>query len=140
MMIKPFDLRDLSLVTHIEHQGMPLFAELALTRQPRPLQAALAGFFSLNSHRIRTYVLRYDAETERLDGLIQIRDRGDRRHGIVSYVAPALQTNHHTAEIWGNLLDHAAVQSGKLGVQHLIAEAPEDSQAVEVLQRAGFAV
>ncbi|MFN8596771.1 MAG: hypothetical protein U0559_11405 [Anaerolineae bacterium] len=139
-MIKPFDLRDLPLVSQIEHQGMPLFAELALTRQPRPLQTALAGFFSLNSHGVRTYVLRNGTDAERLCGLIQVRDRGDRRHGVIAYVAPTLQPNHHTAEVWGQLLDHAAVQSGRMGIQHLIAEAPEDSQAIEVLQRAGYAI
>lgn len=139
-MIRPFDLRDLALVSQIEHQGTPLFAELALTRQPRPLQSALAGFFSLNNHGVRTYVLRDNAEAEKLSGLIQVRERSDRRHGVIAYVAPSLQTNHHTAEVWGQLLDHAAIQSGKLGIQHLIAEAPEDSPAIEVLQRAGYAI
>lgn len=139
-MIRPFDLRDLPLVSQIEHQGTPLFAELALTRRPRPLQAALAGFFSLNTQGARSYVLREGAEVEKLSGLIQVRDRGDRKYAVITYVAPALETNHHTAEIWGRLLDHAAAQSGQLGVQHVIAEAPEDSAALEVLQRAGYAI
>ncbi|HZY42643.1 MAG TPA: hypothetical protein VFF59_11665 [Anaerolineae bacterium] len=139
-MIRPFDLRDLPLVAQIEHQGTPLFAELALTRRPRPLQSALAGFFSLNTQGVRSYVLREGDEVEKLSGLIQVRDRGDRKYAIVTYVAPGLQANHHTAEIWGRLLDHVAAQSGKLGVQHVIAEAPEDSAALEVLQRAGYAI
>lgn len=139
-MIRPFDLRDLALVSQIEHQGTPLFTELALTRQPRPLQSALAGFFSLNGHGVRTYVLRESLEDDQLSGLIQVRDRGNRTSAVISYIAPALQVNHYTADIWGRLLDHAAMQSGKLGVQHLLAEAPEDSLAVEVLQRAGYAI
>ena len=139
-MIRPFDLRDLPLVAQIEHQGTPLFAELALTRRPRPLQSALAGFFSLNTQGVRSYVLREDGEAEQLSGLIQVRDRGDRKYAVITYVAPDLQANHHTAEIWGHLLDHVSVQSGKLGVQHVIAEAPEDSAAIEVLQRAGYAI
>jgi hypothetical protein len=139
-MIRPFDLRDLPLVSQIEHQGTPLFAELAFTRRPRPLQAALAGFLSLNAQGMRSYVLREDAGAEKLSGLIQVCERDDRQSAIVTYVAPALETNHHTAEIWGRLLDHAAAQSGQLGVQHIIAEAPEDSAALEVLQRAGYAI
>ncbi|MBI5565202.1 MAG: hypothetical protein HY870_09915 [Chloroflexi bacterium] len=139
-MIRPFDLRDLPLVAQIEHQGTPLFAELALTRRPRPLQSALAGFFSLNTQGVRSYVLRDGHEAERLCGLIQVRDRGDRKYAVITYVAPALQVNHHTAEIWGHLLDHVAAQSGKLGVQHVIAEAPEESATIEVLQRAGYAI
>jgi hypothetical protein len=139
-MIRLFDLRDLPLVAQIEHQGTPLFAELALTRRPRPLQAALAGFFSLNTQGVRSYVLREDGEAEQLSGLIQVRDRDDRKYAVITYVAPDLQANHHTAEVWGHLLDHASLQSGKLGVQHIIAEAPEDSAAIEVLQRAGYAI
>jgi hypothetical protein len=139
-MIRPFDLRDLPLVAQIEHHGTPLFAELALTRRPRPLQSALAGFFSLNTQGVRSYVLRGEGEAEKLEGLIQVRDRGDRKYAIITYVAPALQANHHTAEVWGHLLDHVSVQSGKIGVQHVIAEAPEDSAVIEVLQRAGYAI
>jgi hypothetical protein len=139
-MIRPFDLRDLPLVAQIEHQGLPLFAELALTRRPRPLQSALAGFFSLNTQGVRSYVLREGDEPEKLSGLIQVRDRGDRKYAVITYVAPALQVNHHTADIWGRLLDHVAAQSGKLGVQHVIAEASEESAVIEVLQRAGYAI
>ena len=139
-MIRPFDLRDVSLVSQIEHQGTPLFAELALTQQPRPLHVALAGFFSLNTQGARSYVLRAGDEAEKLSGLIQVRDRDDRKYAIVTYVAPALPTHHHTAEIWGRLLDYVAAQSGQLGVQHIIAEAPEDSPALEALQRAGYAI
>jgi hypothetical protein len=139
-MIRPFNLRDLSLVAQLEPQGTPLFAELALTRRPRPLQSALAGFFSLHASGVRSYVLRESAGAEKLSGLIQVRQRDDRKYAIVTYVAPALQANHQTAEVWGRLLDHAAAQSGRLGVQHVIAEAPEDSLALEVLQRAGYAI
>jgi hypothetical protein len=139
-MIRPFDLRDLPLVAQIEHQGTPLLAELALTRRPHPLQAALAGFFSLNTHGARSYVLRAGDDAEKLSGLIQVCARDDRQYAVITYVAPALETNHHTAETWGRLLDHAAAQLGQLGVQHVIAEAPEDSPALEVLQRAGYAI
>jgi hypothetical protein len=38
------------------------------------------------------------------------------------------------------LLEHAAGQTGKLGVHHIVAEVPEDSEAIEVLYHAGFAI
>ena len=139
-MIRTFDLRDVALVSQIESQGTPLYAELALTRHPRPLQAALAGFFSLSGHGLRTYVLREDFDESKLGGLVQLRDRADRKYSIVTFIAPAVQVNHHTHEIWSRLLDHAAVQTGKLGVHHLVVEVPEDSEAIEVLHRAGFAI
>lgn len=140
-MIRLFDLRDLTLVSQLEHQGIPLYAELALTRQPRPLQSALAGFFSLNNrHGLRTYILRTDEEDAKHCGLIQLRERGDGKYSIIAYIAPDLQANEHGAEVWCQLLDHAAIQAGRSGLQHLIAEAPEDSEAIEVLQRAGYAI
>jgi hypothetical protein len=139
-MIRTFDLRDLALVSQAENQGTPLYAELALTRHPRPLQSALAGFFSLSGHGLRTYVLREDNDADKLCGLIQLRDRRDRKFSVITFIAPAVQVNHHTNEIWEHLLDFAAAQTGKLGVQHIIAEVPEDSEAIEVLHRAGYAI
>ncbi len=139
-MIRTFDLRDLALVSQIENQGTALFAELALTRHPRPLQSALAGFFSLSGHGLRTYVLREDNDEARLCGLIQLRDRRDRKYSAITFMAPAVQVNHHTREIWEHLLDHAAVQTGRLGVQHVVAEVPDESEAIEVLHRTGYAI
>lgn len=139
-MIRTFGLRDLALVSQIENQGTSLYAELALTRHPRPLQSALAGFFSLSGHGLRTYVLREDNDVSKLSGLIQLRDRRDRKFSAITFIAPGVQVNHHMQEIWEHLLDHAAVQTGKLGVQHLVAEVPDESEAIEVLHRAGYAI
>ncbi len=139
-MIRTFDLRDLALVSQIENQGAPLYAELALTRHPRPWQSALAGFFSLSGHGLRTYVLREDNDECKLCGLIQLRDRRDRKFSIITFIAPAVWGSQHTPEIWDHLLEYAAAQTGKLGVQHIIAEVPDESEAVEVLHRAGYAI
>ncbi len=139
-MIRPFDFRDVALVSQIEHQGTPLCAELALTRRPRPLQSALAGFFSLNGRGLRTYVLREENSATPCCGFIQLRQRGDDQHGVIAYIAPDLSANPDAPAIWGQLLDQAAVQAGRIGIQHLVAEAPEDSEAIEVLQRSGYAI
>ena len=139
-MIRTFDLRDVALVSQIEDRGTPLYAELALTRHPRPLQSALAGFFSLSGQGLRTYVLREDNEVSKLCGLIQLRDRRDRKYSVITFIAPAVQVNHHTHEIWEHLLDYAAVHTGRLGVQHIIAEVPDESEAIEVLHHAGYAI
>ena len=112
-MIRPFDLRDLALVSQIEHQGTPLYAELALTRHPRPLQSALAGFFSLNGRGMRTYILREDSEAVRPNGLLQMRQRGDGQHGVIAYVAPSLDDDPSRVDTWGRLLDYAASQAGR---------------------------
>jgi len=138
-MIRTFDLRDLALVSQIESQGTPLYAELALTRHPRPLQAALAGFFSLSGHGLRTYVLRAEDEGK-LCGVIQLRDQRDHKFSVITFIAPGVQVNHQTREVWAYLLDHAATQTGKLGLQYIVAEVPEESEAIEVLHQAGYAI
>lgn len=139
-MIRTFDLRDLALVSQIESQGTPLYAELALTRHPRLLQGALAGFFSLSGHGLRTYVLREDYDDGKLCGVIQLRDRRSRRFSLITFIAPGVQVNHLTRDVWSRLLDHVAVQTGKLGLHYIVAEVPEESEAIEVLHQAGYAI
>ena len=135
-MIRSFDLRDITLVAQIEQQGTPLNAELALTRHPQPLQSALSGMFSLRGRALRTYILRADGQT----GLLQLRQRTNAKQGVILYMVPDLKNDPQAADLWTELLDHAARQAGQLGIQHLVAEAPEDSPAIEVLQRAGYAI
>jgi len=55
-MIRPFDLLDVPLVAQLENHGTPLSTD-ALTRGARPLQAALASFFSLHSRGEYTLVM-----------------------------------------------------------------------------------
>jgi len=141
-MIRPFDLRDVTLVAQLEHQGTPLNAELALTRKPRLLQTALSSFFSLSNHGIRTYICRGASsnQAEKIEGLLQIRLRADSARGYVTFAAPALASSDLVDEVWTELLEYAGLEAGSRGLHHLIAEAPEDGREVEVLRQAGFAV
>lgn len=140
--MRPFDLRDVTLVAQLENQGTPLNAELALTRKPRPLQAALTSFFSLSLHGARTYVCResIDAHDERHEGLVQIRPRQGTTRGYVTFIAPALGHSDHAEDVWVRLIEYVSVEAAGMGLHHLIAEAPEDGAEVEPLRRAGFAV
>jgi hypothetical protein len=141
MMTRPFDLRDMSLVGHLENQGTPLNAELALTQRPRPLQSALASVLSMHSRGMRTYVCRgvpgYRAE--HLNGLAQLRPRRGTTRGFITFIAPALNGGGVDA-VWLDLLEYIGIDAPRLGLHHLIAEAPEDGDEVEVLRRAGFAI
>jgi hypothetical protein len=142
MMIRPFDLRDVTLVAQLEHQGTPLNAELALTRKPRLLQTALASFFSLGNHGVRTYICRgtLPDHDKKVEGLLQIQPRENGTRGYVTFAAPALASSERADEVWEILLEYASLEAGSMGLHHLIAEAPEDGREVEVLRRAGFAV
>jgi len=141
-MIRPFDLRDVTLVAQLENQGTPLNAELALTQKPRPLQSALASFLSLHSRGPRTYVCRDTLadHSEKLTGLAQLRPRRGTTRGYVTFIAPALVSGDGAEDVWLNLLEYVGVDAARLGLHHLIAEAPEDGDEVDVLRRAGFAI
>lgn len=141
MMIRPFDLRDVSLVAQLENQGTTLNAELALTQRPRPLQSALASVLSMNIRGMRTYVCRGASgqRAGRLSGLAQLRPRRGTTRGFITFIAPALNGGGVDA-VWLDLLEYIGVDAPRIGLQHLIAEAPEDGEEVEVLRRAGFAI
>jgi hypothetical protein len=141
-MIRPFDLRDVSLVAQLENQGTPLNAEFALTRKPRPLRSALASFLSLNSHGTRTVVCRGESpdRAEKIIGLAQMRPRRGTTRGFVTFIAPTLASGAGVDEVWLALLEYVGIDAARAGLHHLIAEAPEDGDEVEVLRRAGYAV
>ncbi|HEY4689812.1 MAG TPA: hypothetical protein VIK33_10900 [Anaerolineae bacterium] len=141
-MIRPFDLRDVTLVAQLENQGTALNAELALTRKPRPLQSALASLFILNTRSTRCYVCRGQSEgvAEKLDGLVQMRPRPGSPRGYITFVAPELSVGDSVAALWERMLEYVGVEAARMGLHHLIAEAPEDGREIEPLRHVGFAV
>ncbi len=133
-MIRPFDLLDVPLIAQLENQGTPLSSD-ALTRGTRPLQAALANFFSLRSRGEYTLVM-----PNRPAGFAQMRPRKTAPRAILTYIAPGLDAGNGVAEVWAQLLESLATTAGELGLHHLVAEVLEDSAEVSVLHRAGFAI
>ena len=133
-MIRPFDLLDVPLVAQLENQGTPLSTD-ALTRGARPLQAALASFFSLHSRGEYTLVM-----PSKPAGFAQMRPRKTVPRAALTYIAPGLAAGNGIVEVWARLLDSLAMAAGELGLHHLVAEVPEDSAEVTALHRAGFAV
>ncbi len=134
-MIRPFDLRDVPLVAQIEAQGTPLYNEYALTRGLLPLQSALANYLSLRKRGDYTYVL-----PNHPAGFAQMRPRKVVRRAIVTFVAPRLAACSEAADVWMRLLESLAVAAGEIGMQHLVAEVPEESSEVMALHRVGFAI
>jgi hypothetical protein len=135
-MIRPFDLLDVPLIAQLESQGTPLSSD-ALTRGVRPLQAALAGFFSLHSRGEYTVVM-----PDKPLGFAQMRPRKTVPRASVTYIAPGLPSagGNGAADVWLQLLEALATAAGGLGLQQLVAEAAEDSPEVSVLHRAGYAI
>jgi hypothetical protein len=137
-MIRTFDLRDLALVSQIENQGTRCMPS-SRSRASAPA-AVGAGWIFLASGHVCAPASCASNDESKLCGLIQLRDRRDRKFSAITFIAPAVQVNHHTQDIWDRLLEHAAVQTGKLGVQHIVAEVPDESEAIETLHRAGYAI
>jgi hypothetical protein len=134
-MIRPFDLRDVSLVAQLENQGTPLYSELALTRGTRPLQSALTGFFSLHNRGDYTFV-----SPDSPGGFAQMRRRATAPRAIVTFIAPGLAAGNEVADVWTQLLESLATAAGELTLQQLVAEVPEEGPEITVLHRAGFAI
>jgi hypothetical protein len=135
LIIRPFDLLDVPLLAQLESQGVSLFSEYALTRKTRPIQAALAGFFSLNSRGAYTVVAPNPPV-----GFAQMRTRATRPRAIVTFIAPGLTAGNGAADVWAQLLEALGAAAGEMGLHRLVAEAPEDGPEAAVLRRAGFAV
>jgi hypothetical protein len=134
-MIRPFDLRDVPLVAQLENQGTSLCSEFALTRKARPLQSALAGFFSLHSRGDYTFVL-----PNHPTGFAQMRPHATVPRAVITFVAPGLSAGDEAAEAWAQLLESLARAAGELSLQQLVAEVPEGGPEITMLHRAGFAV
>jgi len=134
-MIRPFDLRDVSLVAQLESQGTPLYSELALTRGTRPLQSALTGFLSLHNRGDYTFVA-----PDSPGGFAQMRPRATAPRAIVTFIAPGLAAGNEAADVWMQLLESLATAAGELGLQQLVAEVTEEGPEIAVLHRAGFAI
>jgi hypothetical protein len=133
--IRPFDLLDVPLLAQLESQGLSLFSEYALTRKTRPIQAALAGFFSLYSRGAYTVV-----SPNPPAGFAQMRTRATGPRAIVTFVAPGLAAGNGITEVWAQLLEALGVAAGEMGRHRLVAEVPEDGAEVTTLHRIGFAI
>ncbi len=133
-MIRPFDLRDIPLLTRLESDGVSLCHELALTHGEQPLRWALAGYFSLRKRRPHTCVALGEPEGE---GFVQMRPYGER--GVLMYIAPSLAAGQ-APMTWCALLEAIVTAAGTLGLHQLIAQVPGEGPALDVLRQAGFAV
>ncbi len=133
-MIRPFDLRDIPLVTRLENNRVSLCNEITLTHGPHPLRAALAGYFSLHQRGAHTCVACGEPSGE---GFAQMRARKER--GLLMHIAPAAGSGN-VEGTWCKLLDGITSMAGNLGLQLLVAEAPLEGKEAEILRQAGFAL
>lgn len=140
-MVRPFNLRDVTLVRRLSEHGVSLHTELALTNSLHPLRGAL---FSLVGGDYPTFVGKLDKRGP--SGFIQLLIEEDGRHARILYVGTETaaaqddEVQKLDEGIWLSLLDQAVMEIGRRGVHSLIAEVSEMGPELPVLRRAGFAV
>ena len=136
-MIRPFDLRDISLVRQLQPQAIVLDNRMALTGLHRPLQdALLAYFFAVRGTPTSICRLQQSGITWRAFGQMRLcRDRSQAR-----LVTMAVHPDGHELSICLQMLDEMTAQAGRYGAQAIIAEVGDSHPLFQVLRRADFAV
>lgn len=147
-MVRPFDLRDMTLIRRLGERGVSLHTASALAENFHPLRGALRSM--LVGGEFPTFV--WKTENGDRAGFIQLRIANGATQAHILYVSPRCgdEENEPAANgdvlrnrdcaIWLALLDEAVAEVGARGVQHVIAEVDERGDELVVLRRAGFAV
>ena len=149
-MVRPFDLRDMTLIRRLGERGVSLHTASALAENFHPLRGALRSM--LVGGEFPTFVWKH--ENGDRAGFIQLRIANGAAQAHVLYVSPRCGDEEHDrpganggdvlrnrdCAIWLALLDEAVAGVGSRGIQHVIAEVDERGDELVVLRRAGFAV
>jgi hypothetical protein len=72
------------------------------------------------------------------EGFIQIRYRPHQAAADVAFLAPSLGEKRQAATAWAHLLDGAAVETARRGIQRIFANLPESGTEVDVFHQSGF--
>ncbi|KPL22897.1 MAG: hypothetical protein AMJ93_06080 [Anaerolineae bacterium SM23_84] len=140
-MITPFGLRHIGLMRELQRACVELDPKSALLGElPRPLQAALRGYFLKSNGGTFTYVARAFDHPNYLCGFAQARGEQSGRVWRVVRMAPYLDYSEDVATIWYRLLLHSCIAAGERQVQRLFACLREGSAAEDVFRQASFVV
>ncbi len=139
-MTKPFDVRDVLLVSRLQGQGTLLNLEEALTQTYSPLVAALTGWLSLQEAGISTYVCDEKEGDRELAGFAQVRIRKGSAEADVVYLAPSPSAEAEAKTLWCRLLERLCLEAGEQGIQRIFARLPEDRPGIEAFQQVGFSI
>ena len=139
-MSRPFDVRDLLLISKLQNQGTLLNLEEALTQTYRPLLAALMGCLPWQGIGVSTYVCDEVEGNRRMAGFAQVRVKRDNSEAEVVYLSPSLSATGEAMTLWCRLLEKLCFEAGKQGIHRIFARLPEDGPGVEAFQRVGFSV
>ena len=139
-MIRPFQLPDFNLLHRLDRYKIPLNAEAALTRQSHSLWHALRDMVS--GGESRTFI--WKSAENSATGFVQLQINEEATQAYLLYIGSTTQNAVNDPSVdedaWLSILDDVIVESGKLGVYSIVAEAPENGPELPILRHAGFAV
>jgi hypothetical protein len=144
-MIRPFDIRDVSVVQRLAPLARPLACELVAVDGVNPLREAMRSYVSGGRDHAVVLVERDTEHNIEAFGMMYILPPGDdagggpafRRAALV-LMAPHAQSDE-LVEAWMYLAQEFASECAQRGVHHIVAEAPESGGESDALQGAGFA-
>jgi hypothetical protein len=132
MSIRPLDLLDLPIIARYRNDALTLDSARTLTRGHPLGTAEFMAYFNPARH---LYSAIANGNGDSILGGI-IHTRGETFAKLL-YLTPASQLNHPELPA---LIEHLAVEAGKWGAFHVIAEVDETSDAFDALRKAGFSV
>lgn len=143
--IRPFGLNDVWLVRRLQHSGMPLAIEYALTQPYRPLWTALTAPWPWAGRGVATFVLDEMVDGQPLAGFVQLLKRAARPEADLFHLAPAIIASDEmgsqaAATIWRLLLNHCSAAAASHGLQRIFASVPEGCLEQTSLREAGFSL
>jgi hypothetical protein len=134
-MIRPIDWRDLALLHRMSSSGLCLDSQLAYTRGHHALLSAVLN--ALTPGKKTSTLIARPAELDQSPAVGQILQRSKRPYARLAFIGPKEALAQPNCL---KLLDALSQSAGETGAHHLIAEADEDCEVFENLQRAGFAI
>jgi hypothetical protein len=147
-MIRPFDIRDVSVVQRLTPLARPLACELVAVDGVNPLREAMRAYVSGGRDHAVVLVERDADHDIQAFGLMHVlpnangnsdHDSGpQQRRAALVLMAPHAQTDE-LVEAWMYLAQEFASEAAQRGVHHIVAEVPEAGGEAEALQGAGFA-
>jgi hypothetical protein len=143
-MIRPFDIRDVSVVQRLTALARPLACELVAVDGVSPLRDAMRAYMSGGRDHAVVLVERDNAHEVDAFGLMYVLPDisesdghpSQRRAGLIM-MAPHAQTEA-LVEAWMYLAQEFASEAAQRGVHHIVAEVPESGGEAEALHGAGF--
>lgn len=153
-MVRPFDIRDVSVIQRLSPLGRTLAYELTAVDGLSPLREALRVYASGSSDNRAVLVRRSHDHNGEAFGLVQLmsdpadsihddgaagesRNGARLRYAAMVYMAPSPHTED-IAAAWADLAQGLISYAAERGAVHVIAEAPDNSGEADALHSAGF--